>query len=56
MEFYNTYNIFPEQIDERVKLELTRLTGSDTWDTAKIILTEHPEMFQTAVTSIIYGG
>ena len=29
MNFYNIYNIFPEQVDERVKLELTRLLYQD---------------------------
>lgn len=55
-EFYRIYNLYPEQVNENVRTELTRLTGSENWNTAMTVLNEHPDMFQTAVDCIIYGG
>ena len=55
-KFYQAYDLFPEQITEKVRNELKILVGKTDWNDACTVLTEHPEMFSTSVNCIVYGG
>jgi len=55
-KFYQVYDLFPEQITEKVRNELKILAGKTDWNDACTVLTEHPEMFSTSVNCIVYEG
>ena len=53
-KFLKEYDLFPEQITDKVKEELCKMCNAD-WENTCNILVEHKDMYLTAVSCILYN-
>lgn len=53
-KFLKEYDLFPEQITDKIKEELCKMCNAD-WENTCNILVEHKDMYLTAVSCILYN-
>lgn len=53
-KFLKEYDLFPEQITDKVREELCNMCNAD-WENTCKILVEHKDMYSTSVSCILYN-